>query len=86
MGVHVAPILKPPPISLPIPSLRVVPVQPGTGPEHPVSCTEPRLVIYFMYSNIHVSMLLSQIILPLPSPIESKSLFFTSVFLLLSHI
>ena len=33
---------------------------------------------------IHVSMLLSQIITPLPSPTESKSLFFTSVYLLLS--
>ena len=31
-------------------------------------------------------MLLSQIILPLPSPTEPKSLFFTSVSLLLSHI
>ena len=29
--------------------------------------------------NIHVSMLISQIILPLPSPTESKNLFFTSV-------
>ena len=30
----------------------------------------------FAYGNIHVSMLFSQIILPSPSPRESKSLFF----------
>ena len=29
-----------------------------TSPEHPVSCIEPGLVIYFTYGNIHVSMLL----------------------------
>ena len=57
-----------------------------TGPEHPVSCIEPGLVIYFTYDNIHVSMLFSQIIPPSPSPTESKSLFFTSVSLLLSRI
>ena len=51
---------------------------------HPVSCIEPGLVICFTYDNIHVSMLLCQIIPPLPSPIESKRLFFTSVSLLLS--
>ena len=58
----------------------------GTSPEHPVSCIEPGLAICFTYDNIHVSMLFSQIIPPLPSPTESKSLFFISVFLLLSHI
>ena len=57
-----------------------------TGPKHPVSCIEPGLVICFTYGNIHVSMLFSQIIPPSPSPTESKSLFFTSVSLLLSHI
>ena len=57
-----------------------------TSPEHPVSCIEPGLAIYFTYDNIHVSMLLSQIIPPSPSPTESKSLFFTSVSLLLSRI
>ena len=71
-----------PPTSLPIPSLRVIPV---TSPEHPVSCIEPELVIYFLYDNTHVSMLFSQIIPPSPSSTESKSLFFTSVSLFLSH-
>ena len=57
-----------------------------TSPEHPVSCIEPGLVIYFTYGNIHVSGLFSQIIPPSPSPIESNSLFFTSVSLLLPCI
>ena len=59
MGVHVFLILTLPPTSLPIPSLRVIPV---TSPEHPASCIEPGLVIYFTYDNIHVSVLFSQII------------------------
>ena len=45
-----------------------------SSPEHPVSCIEPGLAICFTYDNIHVSMLFSQIIPPLPSPTESKSL------------
>ena len=57
-----------------------------TGFECPVSCIEPGLVICFTYGNIHVSMLFSQIIPPLPSPTESKSLFFISVSFLLSCI
>ena len=57
-----------------------------TSPEHPVSCIEPGLVIYFTYDNIHVSMLFCQVIPPSPSPTESKSLCFTSVSLLLSRI
>ena len=57
-----------------------------TSPEHPASCIEPGLTIYFTYDNIHVSMLFSQIIPPLPSPTDSKSLFFTSVSPLLSCI
>ena len=58
----------------------------GTSFECPVSCIKSRLVICFTYGNIHVSMLFSQIITPSPSPTECKSLFFTSVSLLLSRI
>ena len=57
-----------------------------TSPKHPVSCIEPGLAIHFKYDIIHVSMPFSQIIPPLPSPTESKRLFYTSVSLLLSHI
>ena len=83
MGVHLFPILSLPPTSLPIPSLWVIPVH---HPKYPVSCIEPGLAICFTYDNIHVSMLFFQIIPPSPSPTESKRLFYTSVFLLLSHI
>ena len=54
-----------------------------TSPEYPVSCIGLGLVIYVTYDNIHVSI---QIILPSPSPTESKCLFFISVSLLLSYI
>ena len=57
---------------------------PCTSPKHPVSCIKLRLAIHFLHDSIHVSMPFSQIILPSPS--ESKSLHYTSVFLLLSHI
>ena len=71
MDLHVFPILSPPPTSLPIPSLWVFPVhQPRTF----VSCIKPGLAICFTIDNIHFSMLFSQIIPPLPSPTESKSL------------
>ena len=80
MGVHVFPILSPPPASLPIPSLSV------TNPEHPVSCIEPGLVIHFTYDNIQDSMTFSQNIPPLPSNTASRRLFYTSVSLLMSRI
>ena len=57
-----------------------------TSPKHPVSCIEPRLAIRFLYDIIHVSMPFSQINPSFPSPTESKSLFCTSVSLLLSCI
>ena len=59
---------------------------PCISPKHPVSCIEPRLVIHFLHDSVHVSMPFSQIIPPSLSPTESKSLFYTSVSLLLSHI
>ena len=73
-------ILNPPPTSLLIPYLWVVP---ETGFGCPALCIELALVIYFTYGNIHISMLFSQIIPPSPSSTESNSLFFTSVSLLL---
>ena len=48
MGVHVFPILNPPPA--PSGSNQC------TSPEHPVSCIKPGLEIHFTYDNIHVSM------------------------------
>ena len=83
MGVHVFPILKPPPSSLPIPSLWVIPVH---QPKHPVSSIETRLAIHFLYDITHVSVPFSQIIPRYPSPTESKRLFYTSVSILLSLI
>ena len=78
MDLHMFPILNPAPTSLPIPSLWVIPLH---QPRALVSCIQPGLVICFTLDNIYVSMLFSQIIPPLPSPIESKSLFYTSVYL-----
>ena len=57
-----------------------------TSPKHPVSSIEHRLAICFLHDSIHVSMPFSQIIPPSPSPTESKSLFCTSMSLLLSCI
>ena len=83
MGVHVSPILN----------------TPSYLPPHPIPQGHPSALALstpshssnldwqsISHGNIHVSMLFSQIIQPLPSPTESKSLFFTSVSLLLSRI
>ena len=61
-GIHVFPILNPPP-SLYHPSGS----SQCTSPKHPVSCIEPGLVTRFIYDIIHVSMPFSQIIPPSPS-------------------
>ena len=79
--------------------LHLEPPLPPPSPSHPSrssQCTHrpwvpylmywTGLAIYFTYGNMHVSMQFPQIIPPSPSPTESKSLFFTSVSLLLSCI
>ena len=75
-GLHVFPILNPPPTSIPISSLWVIPVHQSWAL---VSCIQPGLAICFTLDNIHVLMLFSQVIPPSPSPTESKSLFYTSL-------
>ena len=83
-GIHVFPILNPPPSSLPIPSLWAVPVhQPQASS---ISCIEPGLATRFVHDVIYVSMPFSPIIPPSPSPTESKRLFYTFVSLLLARI
>ena len=67
-GVHMFPILNPPPTCLPIPSLWVIPVH---QPQALISCIEARLVIHFLYDIIQVSMPFSQVIPPSPSSAES---------------
>ena len=80
MDLHVFLIPIPPPTSLSTWSLWVFPVH---QPQVLVSCIQPGLVICFTIGNIHVSMLFSWNIPPLPSPTKSKSLLCTSVFLFL---
>ena len=80
MDLHVLPILNPPPTSLFISSLWVIPVH---QPWALVSCIQPGLVICFTLDSILVAMLFSQNIPPSPSPTESQSLFCTSVSLFL---
>ena len=82
-GIHVFPILNPPP---PLSPYHLSGSSQCTSPKHPLSCIEPRLVIRFLHDIIHASMPLSQIIPLSPSPTESKRLFYTSVSLLLSCI
>ena len=87
MGVHVSHIPNPLPPSFPSHPLGL---SQCTGFECPDSCIEFGLTIYFTYEietcNIHVTMPFSQVISPLPSPTDSKRLFFISVSILLSHI
>ena len=67
-----------PPTSLPIPSLRVIPVHQPRAP-----CLMHRT---WTGDLLHVSMPFSQIIPPSPSPTESKRLLYISVALAVSHI
>ena len=83
MGIHVLPILNPPPTFLPVPSLWVILVY---QPQASSIMHRTGLAIHFIHDIIHVSVPFSQIIPPSPSPTESKRLFYTSVSLLLSHI
>ena len=83
-GMHVFPILNPPPTSLPIPSLWVVPVHQSRSTLYHASNLDWRFVsrmIFYMFQCYS-----SHIILPSPSPTESKRLLYTSLSLLLSHI
>ena len=65
--VHVCPpILNPPPISLPTPSLWVVSF------ECPASCIKNALVIYFTYGNIHATAKSLQSCQTLCDPIDSS--------------
>ena len=82
LGCTCVPILKPPPTSLPIPSLWVIPVH-----QPQASCILHRtwtgdsfLIWYYTCFN---AILPNH---PPPSPTESKRLFYTSVSLLLSRI
>ena len=68
MGVHVFPILNPPPTS----PYHTSGSSQCTSPKLPVSCIEPGLVICFLCDIIHVSMPFSQIIPHLPLPQSPK--------------
>ena len=63
-----------PPTSHAIPPLDVVKEH---GVELPVSYSKFPLAICFAYSNVYVSVLLSQFVPPSPSPTVSSSLFST---------
>ena len=52
----------------------------------PASCIKLALVIYFTYSNIHVSMLFSHIVPPSPSPTVQKSVLCICVFFAVLNI
>ena len=74
-GFTYIPIPILPPTSLSTQFLWVFPVHQAQAL---VSCIQPGLVICFTLNNIHVSVLFSRNIPPLPSPTEAKSLFCTS--------
>ena len=76
MDLHVFSILIPPPTSLSTQFLWVFPVHQAWAP---VSCIQPRLVICFTLVNIHVSMIFSRNIPPLPSPRVQKSVLYICV-------
>ena len=80
-GIHVFPILNPPPPSLYHPSG----LSQCTSPKHLVSCIEPELVILFIYDIIHVSMPFSQLIPCSPSPTESKRLLYLCLLCCLTY-
>ena len=82
MGIHVFPILKPPPTSLPIPSLWVIPVcQPQASCILHRTWTGDSFLIWY-YTCFNANLPNHP---PRPSPTESKRLFYTSVSLLLSR-
>ena len=77
------PYYEPPSHLLPHLSLWVIPV---LQPWPLVSCIQPGLVICFTLDNIHVSVLFSQIIPPLPSPRVQKSVLYICVSFSVLHI
>ena len=82
-GIHVFPILNPPPSSLPIPALWVIPVhQPQASSI--VHWTWTGDLFHTWYYTCFNA--ISQIFPPSPSPTESIRLFYTSMSLLLSRI
>ena len=66
-GIHAFPILNPPPSSLPIPSLWVIPVHQPQASSIVHRTWTGELVTRFIYDIIHISMPLSQIIPPSPN-------------------
>ena len=78
-GIHVFPILNPPPSSLPSGLSHC------TSSKHPVSCIEPELATRFIYDIIHISMPFSQIIPPSPSPRVQKTVLYISVSFAVSY-